>query len=193
VRPARLRRHASSCHAARGISFACGATSSTPAGQIVQPWAESAAHCWLAQCLHRYSSPCCSTRYAARTAGPHRSHASFMPASASLAESRRSRRYAQPHRHRYRDLVPAPRQRDRAAQPAGPCPDDYPHAVTLFRPAQAIATPSATPGKRPRPESGARWRHRRGRTWQAPQATDKTPRAPRHSRRSIIQSRQRAA
>jgi hypothetical protein len=42
VRPARPRRHASGCHAARGISFACGATSSTPAGQIVQPWAESA-------------------------------------------------------------------------------------------------------------------------------------------------------
>jgi len=58
-----------------------------------------------------------------------------MPASASLAESRRSRRYAQPRRHRYRDLVPAPRQRDRAAQPAGPCPDDdYPHAVTASVP-----------------------------------------------------------
>jgi hypothetical protein len=77
---------ASGCHAALGISFACGATASTPAGQIVQPWAESAAHCWLAQCLHRYSSPRRSMRYAARTAGPHRSHASFMSASAFLAE-----------------------------------------------------------------------------------------------------------
>jgi hypothetical protein len=31
-----------------------------------------------------------------------------------------------------RDLVPAPRQRDRGVQPGGPCPDDdCPHAVPL--------------------------------------------------------------
>jgi hypothetical protein len=96
--PSRSQGHASDGHDAPENSLACGATASAPTGQIVQPWAESAAHCWLAQCLHRYSSPRRSTRYAARTAGPHRSHASFNSASPFLAESRRSRPYAQPGR-----------------------------------------------------------------------------------------------
>jgi hypothetical protein len=44
-----------------------------------------------------------------------------------------------------RDLVPAPRQRDRGVQPGGPCPDDdCPHAVPAFRPVKAMVTPSAT-------------------------------------------------
>jgi hypothetical protein len=96
--PSPAGRHASGCHAALGNSLACGATASAPTGQIVQPWAESAAHCWLAQCLHRYSSPRRSTRYAARTAGPHRSHASFIFATSPfLAESCRSRRRIRAH------------------------------------------------------------------------------------------------
>jgi hypothetical protein len=98
--PAQPEGHVSPGHDAPENSLACGATASTPAGQIVQPWAQSAAHRWLAQCLHRYSSPRRSTRYAARTAGPHRSHASFISAFPFLARSRRSRRYAQPRRHR---------------------------------------------------------------------------------------------
>ena len=35
-------------------------------------------HSHSAQCRHRYSSPRLCTRYAARTAGPHRSHVSFI-------------------------------------------------------------------------------------------------------------------
>ena len=37
--------------------LAYDATASTPACQMVQPWAESA-YCWLAGGLQRHSSPC---------------------------------------------------------------------------------------------------------------------------------------
>ncbi len=57
-----------------------GASACWPAGQMVQPCADSAARSWFAQCLHRYSSPRRSARYTARTAGPHRSHVSFISA-----------------------------------------------------------------------------------------------------------------
>jgi hypothetical protein len=59
-------------------SIASGASGCSPAGQMVQPCAKSAGHSRFAQCPHRYNSPCRSTRYTARTAGPHRSHISFI-------------------------------------------------------------------------------------------------------------------
>jgi len=64
--------------AASGTALACGASACTPRGQKVQPCADSARHCRLAQRPHRYSSPIRSTRYAAPTAGPHRSHVSLI-------------------------------------------------------------------------------------------------------------------
>jgi hypothetical protein len=42
--------------------------------------ADSTGHNRSAQCRHRYSSPGFCTRYVARTAGPHRSHVSFISA-----------------------------------------------------------------------------------------------------------------
>jgi hypothetical protein len=67
---------------------ACGATACALTGQIVQSCADSAGHSRGAQCRHRYSSPRLCTRYAARTAGPHRSHVSFIW---RLPSDRRSR------------------------------------------------------------------------------------------------------
>src|SRR5215467_6101199 len=58
--------------------LACGASASSLTVQMVQPCADSAGHSRLAQCLHRYSSPRRAARYTARTAGPHRSHVSFI-------------------------------------------------------------------------------------------------------------------
>jgi hypothetical protein len=45
---------------------------------MIQPCADSAGQWRLAQCPHRKSSPARSTRYDARTAGPHRSHVWFI-------------------------------------------------------------------------------------------------------------------
>jgi len=48
------------------------------AGPTVQPCARSAGLSLAAQCPHRYSWPPPAARYAARTAGPHRSHVSVI-------------------------------------------------------------------------------------------------------------------
>ena len=59
-------------------ALACGTSACTPVGQMIQPCADSAGQWRLAQCPHRKSSPLRSTRYDARTAGPHRSHVWFI-------------------------------------------------------------------------------------------------------------------
>ena len=66
-------------------ALACGASACTPAGQKVQPCADRARHCRLAHRPHRYSSPIRSTRYAAPTVGPHRSHVYSFPPSPATA------------------------------------------------------------------------------------------------------------
>ncbi len=45
------------CHEAPEYSLACGASTCSPAGQMVQPCAKSAAHSRFVQCPHRYNSP----------------------------------------------------------------------------------------------------------------------------------------
>ena len=76
AQPARA--HACPWRGAPEYSLACGASACSPAGQMVQPCADSAARSWFVQCLHRYSSPSRSARYTARTAGPHLSHVWFI-------------------------------------------------------------------------------------------------------------------
>jgi Carboxypeptidase regulatory-like domain len=63
---------------ASAYSSACGATACALTSHMVQSCADSAGHSRGAQCRHRYRSPRLCTRYAARTAGPHRSHVSFI-------------------------------------------------------------------------------------------------------------------
>lgn len=65
-------------HGVPKAELACGASACTPVGQIIQPCADSIGKWRLAQCPHRKSSPVRSTRYDARTAGPHRSHVWFI-------------------------------------------------------------------------------------------------------------------
>jgi hypothetical protein len=85
-------------HGLPKAELACGASACTPVGQIIQPCADSVGQWRLAQCPHRKSSSVRSTRYDARTAGPHRSHVWLISTSRHLAARCRgpSRCYRRP-------------------------------------------------------------------------------------------------